>query len=168
MIIECMRCKTPIRGANASNAKYIQNAADIRTHGPVILDEFQVKRGSAILKKFKKFSDAQDEREVIIGPVKSRLRNKRDEMKSLSDDFQAISDLPANASVRSNKAAEIMAKSNEIRIEEDEITETHINSQPFTRIIPKTGIICLAQQCQDPNDIIIWGKKNDADDAQDL
>ena len=152
-----MRCSTLIHGANKTNAKYIMNVSDVRTHGPRELDEFEVRNGSDVLQKFEKFEDARINREDRVAPINANINSKRSELSTLGAALESIPDVPGNETARSAKIASIMVKSSEIQVEEEKKIKLHVAAKPITKTVSKTGIICRKPECQDPTDTIIWG-----------
>ncbi len=157
MIIPCIRCQAGIEKPHAGNARYIQNVSDTRTHGPRELDEFDVENVGVVSKTFKKFKDAQNEREVVVSPIHAAINFKKEERAILLDDLKNLPDIPGNASARAAKAVEIIGKNSEVEIESEKITKIRVVSRPITKTVAKTGIICLKKECQNENDTIIWG-----------
>lgn len=157
MLIPCLRCEDLINRPNSKNARYIRNLTDVRIHGPVEIDEYEVKKGSIVLKKFKKFAEAQIDRESRVAPIEEDIASKRAEIAALNTEFKNLPDIPGNASARAEKLAGMLSKGAEVGTLSDEISATHIAAKQITEIVPKTGIICRREECQDENDIIIWG-----------
>lgn len=157
MAIKCARCNKDIARANARNAKYIVNPDDVLTHGQRNISVFRVMKKDAILKTFEKLNHAEVDRDDILLPLKAQRKTKEKDAKRLMDEFVAIPNLPERAAERDSKSALINVKQNEIDVLDMDIKEYYVKEDTDVKTVPKTAIICREEECQNINDIIIWG-----------
>lgn len=153
-MINCIRCGTAIPKANERNAKYITNPGDVRTHGEVTDEVYEV---------FDETNTKVDEKETLAAaeaveqtkrnPIRTRVTNLLNQIRS--DEQDAKRDV--NPISKQQKYDAIKIRLAEVVAEQEKLTAVRVVSKSRTRTIPKTGIICLNPACQDPADTMIWG-----------
>ena len=156
-MIPCIRCGKKIEKPSAGNAKYITNNSDVRTHGSRNISKFQVKKGSEVLKTFKKFEDAVKDHEKETGKIDTEIKKKSNEVEVLGIEYENIANTPEKKSDKDSKFVEFSTKNNELMAKHGERNSIKLIPIEVTESVPKTAIICRDEKCQNINDTIIWG-----------